>query len=139
MNPESIGDPWDPNANYASYHTGQLWGPQFQGPDGKGDAWGIQPSIQPIDVVGQVFKPFTLQPGQSPLISQVGVLSTLSKLTGVGQDPNPYETDEERRINNGRLLSNFFSGQRLTDYNSPGTDYKWKLDQQEMIKRMTGQ
>ena len=183
MNPESIGDPWDPNANYASYHTGQLFGPQFEGPDGKGDAWGIQPSIQPIDVVGQVFKPFTLQPGQSPidsffeganstfagnlnpvikmlmessaksrlgsgadlpgpaeyLISQVGVLSTLSKLTGVGQDDNPYETDEERRINNGRLLSNFFSGQRLTDYNSGGTDYKWKLDQQEMLKRMTGQ
>lgn len=183
MNPESFGDPWDPNAAYASYHTGQLWGPQFEGPDGKGDGWGIQPSIQPIDVVGQVFKPFTLQPGQSPidsffqgandtfagnlnpvikmlmessaksrlgsgsdlpspteyLISQVGVLSTLSKVTGVGQDENPYETPEQRADNNARLISNFFSGQRLTDYNSPGTDYKWKLDQQEMLKRMTGQ
>jgi hypothetical protein len=183
LNPESFGDPWDPNGTYASYHTGQLWGPQWQGPDGKGDAWGIQPSIQPIDVVGQVFKPFTLQPGQSPidsffqgandtfagnlnpvikmlmessaksrlgsgadlpspteyLISQVGVLSTLSKVTGVGQDENPYETPEERAINNDRLISNFFSGQRMTDYNSGGTDYKWKLDQQEMLKRMTGQ
>ena len=183
MNPESFGDPWDPNANYASYHTGQLWGPQWQGPDGKGDAWGIQPSIQPIDVVGQVFKPFTLQPGQNPidsffegandtfagnlnpvikmlmessaksrlgsgsdlpspteyLLSQVGVLSTLSKVTGVGQDENPYETPEQRAVNNDRLISNFFSGQRMTDYNSGGTDYKWKLDQQEMLKRMTGQ
>ncbi len=73
------------------------------------------------------------------MLSQVGVLSTLSKVTGVGQDENPYETPEQRAVNNDRLISNFFSGQRMTDYNSGGTDYKWKLDQQEMLKRMTGQ
>lgn len=180
MNPESFGDPWDPDGMYASWYTGQLWGPQFQGPAGEGDSWGIQPAIQPIDVVGQVFKPFTIQPGQDPLTSmasgagdlmasnlnpivktliesssqsrlgpggdlpgpaeyllnQVGVLSTLSKVTGIGQDPNPYETPQEREENNARLITNLLLGQRLTDYSTPASQYRWTIDQQELMRRM---
>lgn len=180
MNPESFGDPWDPDGMYASWYTGQMWGPQFQGPAGEGDSWGIQPAIQPIDVVGQVFKPFTIQPGQDPLTSmaqgagdlmaanlnpivktliessaqsrlgtggdlpgapeyllnQIGVISTLSKVTGIGQDPNPYETPQEREENNARLITNLMLGQRLTDYSTPASQYKWTVDQQEIMRRM---
>ena len=180
MNPESFGDPWDPDGIYASWHTGQLWGPQFQGPAGEGDSWGLQPAIQPLDILGQMFKPFTLQPGQDPLTSmaqgagdlmgqnlnpiiktliestaqsrlgeggdlpgapeyllnQIGVVNTLSKLTGIGQDPNPYTTPEEVRENNARLLTNLLLGQRLTDYSTPASQYKWTIDQQELMRRM---
>jgi hypothetical protein len=180
FNPESFGDPWDPDGIYASWHTGQMWGPQFQGPAGEGDSWGIQPAIQPVDVVGQIVKPFTLQPGDDPLgsmaqgagdllannlnpvlktliesfsqsrlgeggdlpgapeylLGQIGVISTLSKVTGIGQDPNPYETPEERAENNNRLIANVLLGQRITDYSTPSTQYKWTLDQQEIMRRM---
>ena len=180
FNPESFGDPWDPDGIYASWHTGQLWGPQFQGPAGEGDAWGVQPAIQPIDVVGQMFKPFTLQPGQSPidsmaqgtndlfsgnlnpllktimestaqsrlgeggdlpspteyLINQVGFVNTISKITGVGQDPNPYETPKEKSEKDLRLLLNLGLGQRITDYSTPSSQYKWSIDQQEIARRL---
>jgi hypothetical protein len=180
FNPESFGDPWDPDGIYASWHTGQMWGPQFQGPAGEGDSWGVQPAIQPIDVIGQIVKPFTLQPGDDPLgsmsqgaqdllgnnlnpiiktliesssqsrlgeggdlpgpaeylLGQIGVISTLSKVTGIGQDPNPYETPEERAENNSRLIANVLLGQRITDYSTPATQYKWTLDQQEIMRRM---
>ena len=183
FNPESFGDPWDPDGIYASWHTGQMWGPQFQGPAGEGDAWGVQPAIQPVDVLGQIFKPFTLQPGANPidsmaqgandlfaanmnpvlktliesstqnklgtgealpgpaeyLLGQIGVISTLSKVTGIGQDPNPYQTDAERAENNARLITNLLLGQRLTDYSTPATQYKWTLDQQDIMRRMAGQ
>lgn len=182
FNPESFGDPWDPDGIYASWYTGQLWGPQFQGPGGPTDAWGIQPAIQPIDVVGQIFKPFTLQPGQSPidsvgqgvgdlfnsnlnpvlktiiessaqsrlgeggdlpspteyLINQVGLINTLSKVSGIGQDPNPYETSQEKSEKDFRLWLNLLLGQRLTDYRTPSSDYRWTVDQQEIAQRLSG-
>lgn len=182
FNPESFGDPWDPSGMYASWYTGQLWGPQFQGPQGEGDAWGFQPAIQPIDVVGQFFKPFTLQPGQSPidsiaggtsdlfnsnlnpvlkmlaetstqsklgtggnlpspseyLLNQIGVVSTISKISGIGQDPNPYETEQDKSEKDARLLMNLILGQRLTDYNTSGSNYQWTLDQREIAKRLAG-
>ncbi len=183
FNPESFGDPWDPDGIYASWHTGQLWGPQFQGPAGEGDAWGIQPAIQPIDIIGQIAKTFTLQPGQDPLTSmaqgagdlmganlnpvirtliessaqsrlgeggdlpgapeyllnQIGVVNTISKLTGIGQDPNPYETPQETEEKNARLVFNLLFGQRVTDYSTPATQYRWTLDQQEIARRLAGQ
>tara|TARA_B110000459_G_scaffold15656_1_gene15223 strand:+ start:5497 stop:11265 length:5769 start_codon:yes stop_codon:yes gene_type:complete len=183
FNPESFGDPWDPDGIYASWHTGQLWGPQFQGPGGQGDAWGIQPAIQPIDVIGQFFKPFTLQPGQSPLtsmaqgagdlvgsnfnpliktfiessaqsrlgdggdlpspteylVNQVGLINTLSKVSGVGQDENPYETEREKTEKDTRAWLNLILGQRVQDYSTPSTQYKWSLDQQEAARRLAGQ
>ncbi len=182
FDPESFGDPWDPDGVYASWYTGQLWGPQFQGPGGPGDAWGIQPAVQPIDVIGQVFKPFTLQPGQSPidsmmqgvndvfsgnlnpvlktiiessaqsrlgeggdlpspteyLINQVGLINTLSKVSGIGQDPNPYETPQEKSEKDFRLWLNLLLGQRLTDYRTPSSDYRWTVDQQEIAQRLSG-
>lgn len=182
FDPESFGDPWDPDGIYASWYTGQLWGPQFQGPGGDSDPWGIQPAIQPIDVIGQVFKPFTLQPGQSPidsmmqgvndvfsgnlnpvlktiiessaqsrlgeggdlpspteyLINQVGLINTLSKVSGIGQDPNPYETPQEKSEKDFRLWLNLLLGQRLTDYRTPSSDYRWTVDQQEIAQRLSG-
>lgn len=183
FNPESFGDPWDPDGIYASWHTGQLWGPQFQGPAGEGDAWGIQPAIQPVDIIGQILKTFTLQPGQDPitsmaqgagdlmganlnpvirtliessaqsrlgeggdlpgapeyLLNQIGVVNTISKLTGIGQDPNPFETPQETEEKNARLVMNLLFGQRVTDYSTPSSQYKWTLDQQEIMRRMAGQ
>ena len=185
LNPESFGDPWDPNGVYASWHTGQLWGPQARSPFGGvfGDVIGIQPAVQPIDVVGQVVKPFTLQPGQSPLdsviagsqdlfgsnlnpviktliessaqsrlgpggdlpgpaeylLGQIGVINTLSKVSGFGQDPDPYQNPQEKAERDARLWANLLLGQRVTDYNTPSTQYKWKMDQNEIIKRLAGQ
>ena len=183
FNPESFGDPWDPDAIYASWHTGELWGPQFAGPQGPQDAWGFQPAIQPIDVVNQISRPFTIQPGENPLtaiqsgagdllsanlnpvvktlieaaaqsrlgpggdlpgvpeylLNQIGVVSTISKVSGLGQDPDPFETEQDRQERNSRLLNNLFLGQRITDYSTPGSEYKWRMDQAEILKRMTGQ
>lgn len=185
FNPESFGDPWDPDGVYASWHTGQLWGPQFRDPFGGagGDVVGFQVAIQPIDVIGQIFKPFTLQPGQSPidsvaggvndlyssnlnpilkiimesstqsrlgeggdlpsppeyLLNQVGLINTLSKVSGIGQDPNPYETPQEKSEKDFRSWMNLLLGQRMMDYNTPSTQYKWRLDQQETARRLAGQ
>lgn len=180
FNPESFGDPWDPDGIYASWHTESVFGPQFVGPRGAGDAYGIQPAIQPIDILAQTFEPFNVQPGANPLMSiangvsetfannanpiiktlteswtgrrlvsgselpspseylinQVGFLNTISKVTGVGQDENPYETEQDRAEKNNRLLLNLLLGQRITDYSTPATQYKWTVDQQEMARRL---
>ena len=69
FNPESFGDPWDPDGIYASWHTSSVFGPQFQGPRGPGDAFGIQPAIQPIDILAQAFEPFNVEPGENPLMA----------------------------------------------------------------------
>jgi hypothetical protein len=69
FNPESFGDPWDPDGIYASWHTSSVFGPQFQGPRGAGDAYGIQPAIQPIDILAQAFEPFNVEPGENPLMA----------------------------------------------------------------------
>lgn len=69
FNPESFGDPWDPDGIYASWHTSSVFGPQFQGPQGAGDAYGIQPAIQPIDILAQAFEPFNVEPGENPLMA----------------------------------------------------------------------
>jgi hypothetical protein len=67
FNPESFGDPWDPNGVYASWNTGSTFGPQFQGPGGKGDAWGFGPAIPQLDILNSLFGGYTVQPGQSGL------------------------------------------------------------------------
>ena len=188
FNPESFGDPWDPDGIYASWHTGSVFGPQVRSPlDGAGfpvgDVVGIRPPIQPIDILAQTFESFSGQPGENPLlaiangvgstfannmtpiaktliessaqsrlgeggdlpspteylINQVGFVNTISKLTGIGQDENPYETPEEKREKDNRLILNLILGQRITDYQTPMTNYKWTLDQQEMARRLAGQ
>jgi hypothetical protein len=65
--PESFGRPWDPNGLYASWDTSNLYGPQFQGPAGKGDAWGFGPAIPQLDILNGLFGGFTIQPGESGL------------------------------------------------------------------------
>lgn len=185
FDPDSFGDPWDADGMYASWYTGQLWGPQFNSPLGGyfGDVVGAQVAIQPIDVLGQIAKPFTVQPGQNPLegliegtqdlmgsnlgpvwksiieasaqsrlgpggdlpsapeyiLNQIGTVNTWSKISGLGQDPNPYETTQEKSEKDARLLWNWILGQRITDYNTPASQYKWTMDQQEMMRRMAGQ
>jgi len=67
FNPESFGDPWDPDGVYASWNTGSTFGPQFQGPAGKGDAWGFGPAIPQLDILNSLFLGYTVQPGQSGL------------------------------------------------------------------------
>jgi hypothetical protein len=67
FNPESFGDPWDPNGVYASWNTGNLYGPQFQGPSGKGDAWGFGPAVPQLDILNSLLSNFTVQPGESGL------------------------------------------------------------------------
>jgi hypothetical protein len=67
FNPESFGDPWDPDGVYASWNTGSTFGPQFQGPAGKGDAWGFGPAVPQLDILNSLFLGYTVQPGQSGL------------------------------------------------------------------------
>ena len=67
FNPESFGDPWDPDGVYASWNTGSTFGPQFQGPAGKGDAWGFGPAIPQLDILNSLFLGYTIQPGQTGL------------------------------------------------------------------------
>ena len=183
FNPESFGDPWDPDGVYASWNTGSTFGPQFQGPAGKGDAWGFGPAIPQLDIMNSLFGGFTVQPGQSGLdvltrgtqnlagqnlsplpkwfaelstgnrvgtggninnyleyaIDQVGGLNTLSKITGIGQDPETGLTTSEQGERKARLLANWFLGQKLQDYSTSQSIKQWNTDQRLMIERLTGQ
>ena len=183
FNPESFGDPWDPDGVYASWHTGSLYGPQFQGPAGKGDAWGFGPAVPQLDIMNSLFGGFTVQPGESALdvltrgsqnlagqnlsplpkwfaelstgnrvgtggninnlteyaIDQVGGLNTLSKLTGIGQEPETGLTPSEQGEKKARLLANWFLGQKLQDYSTSQTIKQWRSDQRRMMERLTGQ
>ena len=183
FNPESFGDPWDPDGVYASWNTGSTFGPQFQGPAGKGDAWGFGPAVPQLDIMNSLFGGFTVQPGQSGLdvltrgtqnlagqnlsplpkwfaelstgnrvgtggninnyleyaIDQVGGINTLSKITGIGQDPETGLTPSEQGERKTRLLANWFLGQKLQDYSTSQTIKQWNTDQRLMIERLTGQ
>jgi hypothetical protein len=183
FNPESFGDPWDPDGVYASWNTGSTFGPQFQGPAGKGDAWGFGPAVPQLDIMNSLFGGYTVQPGQSGLdvltrgtqnlagqnlsplpkwfaelstgnkvgtggninnyleyaIDQVGGLNTLSKITGIGQDPETGLTPSEQGERKARLLANWFLGQKLQDYSTSQTIRQWNTDQRLMIERLTGQ
>ena len=183
FNPESFGDPWDPDGVYASWNTGSTFGPQFQGPAGKGDAWGFGPAVPQLDIMNSLFGGFTVQPGQSGLdvltrgtqnlagqnlsplpkwfaelttgnkvgtggninnyleyaIDQVGGLNTLSKLTGIGQEPETGLTTSEQGEKKARLLANWFLGQKLQDYSTSQSIKQWNTDQRLMIERLTGQ
>jgi hypothetical protein len=182
FNPESFGDPWDPDGVYASWNTGSTFGPQFQGPAGKGDAWGFGPAIPQLDIMNSLFGGFTVQPGQSGLdvltrgsqnlagqnlsplpkwfaelttgnrvgtggninnyleyaIDQVGGINTLSKLTGIGQEPETGLTPSEQGEKKTRLLANFFVGAKLQDYSTSQSIKQWNTDQRLMMERLTG-
>jgi hypothetical protein len=183
FNPESFGDPWDPNGAYASWHTGSVYGPQFQGPEGQGDAWAFKPSIPQLDILDSLLSGYTVQPGQSGLdvvvrgtqnlaganlsplpkwlaegitgnrvgsggdirnpveyaIDQVGGLNTISKITGIGQEPEKTLTPTEQGERNTRLLINWITGQKLQDYSTSQSIKKWSSDQTAMIQRLSGQ
>jgi hypothetical protein len=183
FNPESFGDPWDPDGTYASWHTGSLFGPQFQGPAGKGDAWGFGPAVPQLDIMNSLFGGYTVQPGESALdvvtrgtqnlagqnlsplpkwfaelttgnrvgtggeirnlteyaIDQVGGLNTLSKLTGIGREPETGLVPSEEAEKKTRLLANWFLGQKLQDYQTSQTIKQWKTNQREQMQRLTGQ
>jgi hypothetical protein len=182
FNPESFGDPWDPDGVYASWHTGSLYGPQFQGPSGEGDAWGFGPAVPQLDIMNSLLGGYDVQPGQSgfdvllegtqnlagqnlsPLpkwfaelstgnrvgtggninnyleyaIDQVGGLNTLSKITGIGQDPETGLTPTEQGERKTRLLMNWFLGQRLQDYSTSQTMKQWRNDQRLQMQRLLG-
>jgi hypothetical protein len=183
FNPESFGDPWDPNGVYASWHTGSSFGPQFQGPGGAQDAWGIKPAVPQLDILDSLLTGYTVQPGQSALdvlvkgtqnlaggnlsplpkwlaegitgnrvgsggdirnpveyaIDQVGGLSTVSKITGLGREVDPNADPIEEAEKDARLWINWLTGVRLQDYSNSDTLRQWKTDQSAIIKRLSGQ
>ena len=180
FNPESFGDPWDPNGIYASWNTGNLYGPQFQGPNGPGDAWGFGPAVPQLDILNSLFSGYTVQPGQtgldavtrgtqnlagqnlSPLpkwfaelttgnrvgtggdirnpleyaIDQVGGINTISKITGLGQEPEKTLTPTEQAEKKTRLLINWLLGQKLQDYSTSQTQKQWSFDQSKALSNM---
>lgn len=119
FNPESFGDPWDPDGMYASWDTGNLYGPQFQGPKGEGDAMGFGPAIPQLDILNSLFGGFTLKPGEtgldaftkgtqnlagqnlSPLPKWFAELSTGNRVGTGGNivDPLEYALDQVGGIN----------------------------------------
>jgi hypothetical protein len=183
FNPESFGDPWDPNGVYASWNTDSVYGPQFQGPEGKSDAWGFSPAIPTLDILNTLVGAYTIQPGQSGLdavlsgtqnlagqnlsplpkwfaelttgnrvgiggdirnpieyaIDQVGGINTLSKVTGIGREPDDGVTPSEKAQKDTRLLANYVLGQKLQDYSTDQSMKQWKRDQALMLQRLTGQ
>lgn len=183
FNPESFGDPWDPNGIYASWDTKSAYGPQFQGPAGSGDAWGFAPAIPTTDIINSLLGNYTIQPGESGLdavisgtqtlagqnlsplpkwfaelttgnrvgiggdirnpleyaIDQVGGINTLSKITGIGREPDVGTTPVEKTEKDARLLINYVFGQKLKDYSTGDSIGQWKKDQSAMLQRLTGQ
>jgi hypothetical protein len=180
FSPESFGDPWDPNGIYASWNTGNLYGPQFQGPNGPGDAWGFGPAVPQLDILNSLFSGYTVQPGMtgldavtrgtqnlagqnlSPLpkwfaelttgnrvgtggdirnpleyaIDQVGGINTISKITGLGQEPEKTLTPTEQAEKKTRLLINWLLGQKLQDYSTSQTQKQWSFDQTKALNSM---
>ena len=183
FSPESFGDPWDPNGVYASWDTGSVFGPQFQGSQGEGDAMGFRPAIPQLDILQGLFGGYTMQPGQtgtdvlfrgsqnlagqnlSPLpkwiaegltgdrvgsgtairnpleyaIDQVGGINTISKLTGIGRDPETGMTSDEIANRDARLLINWLTGTKLQDYSTGQSLRQWSKDQREFMRRLTEQ
>jgi hypothetical protein len=86
FNPESFGDPWDPNGVYASWNNDSVYGPQFQGPQGEGDAYGFSPAIPTLDILNTLIGAYTIQPGQSGLDA---VVSGTQNLAGQNLSPLP--------------------------------------------------
>jgi hypothetical protein len=180
FNPESFGDPWDPDGMYASWDTGNLYGPQFQGPMGEGDAMGFGPAIPQLDILNSLFGGFTLKPGEtgldaftkgtqnlagqnlSPLpkwfaelstgnrvgtggnivdpleyaIDQVGGINTISKVTGIGRQPETGLTPDEIKEKADRSLINWTLGQKLKDYKTSQTEKQWSADQAAALRNL---
>jgi len=106
FNPESFGDPWDPDGVYASWHTGSPFGPQFQGPAGKGDAWGFAPAVPQLDILRSLFEGYTLQPGQTGLDA---ITRGTQNLAGNNLSPLPKwfaELTTGNRVGTGGTISN---------------------------------
>jgi hypothetical protein len=180
FNPESFGDPWDPDGMYASWNTGSLYGPQFQGPQGAGDAMGFGPAIPQLDILNSLFGGFTLKPGEtgldaftkgtqnlagqnlSPLpkwfaelttgnrvgtggnivdpleyaLDQVGGINTISKVTGIGRQPETGLTPDEIKDKAARSIINWFGGQKLQDYTTTQTQKQWSADQAAALRKL---
>lgn len=180
FNPESFGDPWDPDGMYASWDTGNLYGPQFQGPQGEGDAMGFGPAIPQLDILNSLFGGFTLKPGEtgldaftkgtqnlagqnlSPLpkwfaelstgnrvgtggnivdpleyaLDQVGGINTISKVTGIGRQPETGLTPDEIKEKADRSLINWTLGQKLKDYKTSQTEKQWSADQAAALRNL---
>jgi len=180
FNPESFGDPWDPDGMYASWDTGNLYGPQFQGPKGEGDAMGFGPAIPQLDILNSLFGGFTLKPGEtgldaftkgtqnlagqnlSPLpkwfaelstgnrvgtggnivdpleyaLDQVGGINTISKVTGIGRQPETGLTPDEIKEKADRSLINWALGQKLKDYKTSQTEKQWSADQAAALRNL---
>jgi hypothetical protein len=180
FDPESFGDPWDPDGMYASWDTGNLYGPQFQGPKGEGDAMGFGPAIPQLDILNSLFGGFTLKPGEtgldaftkgtqnlagqnlSPLpkwfaelstgnrvgtggniidpleyaLDQVGGINTISKVTGIGRQPETGLTPDEIKEKGDRSLINWLTGQKLKDYKTSQTEKQWSADQAAALRNL---
>jgi hypothetical protein len=187
FNPESFGNPWDPDGVYASYNTGSVYGPQFAGPQGRSDAWGVQPAVPQLDIMNTLFQGFSIKPNQSPiqgigdgllnlatknfspipklfaeistqqkvgttgspiapqdnylpyLLDQIGGVSTLSQITGIGRDPVTNKTQENFDEERMRKIANWLTGQKLTDYSTPASQKQWTQDQRDTITRLIKQ
>jgi hypothetical protein len=165
---------------YASWDTGNLYGPQFQGPKGEGDAMGFGPAIPQLDILNSLFGGFTLKPGEtgldaftkgtqnlagqnlSPLpkwfaelstgnrvgtggniidpleyaLDQVGGINTISKVTGIGRQPETGLTPDEIKEKGDRSLINWLTGQKLKDYKTSQTEKQWSADQAAALRNL---
>jgi hypothetical protein len=62
MNPESFGDPWNPEGLYASYYTNSVFGPQWE--DIERGAVGIKPASPQLDIMDAYFSTFSTKPNR---------------------------------------------------------------------------
>jgi len=62
MNPESFGDPWNPEGLYASYYTNSVFGPQWE--DIERGAVGVKPASPQLDIMDAYFSTFSAKPNR---------------------------------------------------------------------------
>jgi hypothetical protein len=78
MNPDSFGDPWDPEGLFASYYTNSVFGPQWTDPEM--GAVGVKPASPQLDIMDAYFSTFNAKPNR-------GFWEGLGEMmAGAGQD-----------------------------------------------------
>jgi hypothetical protein len=72
LNPNSFGDPHDPQSMYAAYNSNSVYGPQWM--DDTWGAMGIKPSAPQLDVFDSILTKFKTRP-QDSMIENIGNLT----------------------------------------------------------------
>lgn len=127
LNPESYGDPYDPEGFYASYYTNSVYGPQFV--DETLGAIGFKPSSPQLDVIDSYFSSFNVQGGRG-FWEGMGDMISNGVTNIVGKNITPI----------AKIPMELFTGNKIGDFGKVDNIGEYLVDQTGLggVSRMTG-